>query len=187
MMKLLSRFWFWITGWKIQGQFPQGVKKVVITAAPHTSNWDFVHARAAFYILNVPLNYTIKKEFLIGPLGWMLKSMGAIAIDRSPKRQGESRRSTVEAMAELFENRDSLAVMVTPEGTRKHAPKWKTGFYYTALKADVPIVLGFLDYKNKIAGIGPMLKPTGNIEEDMEFMKAFYRTKTGRYPELGVL
>ncbi len=186
MMKLLSRFLFWITGWKLEGKFPEGVKKVVITAAPHTSNWDFVYARAAFYLLEVPLNYTIKKEFMVGPLGWMLKSMGAIPIDRSPKKPGEKRQSTVDAMAALFQSRDELAVMVTPEGTRKYVPEWRTGFYYTAIKGGVPIVLGFLDYKHKIAGIGPTIYPSGNVEEDIEKMKAFYRTKTGKYPELGV-
>jgi 1-acyl-sn-glycerol-3-phosphate acyltransferase len=185
-MKLISRLLFWITGWKLEGTFPKGVTKVVITAAPHTSNWDFVYARAAFYLLDVPLNYTIKKEFMVGPLGWMLRSMGAIPIDRSPKIEGQKRKSMVEAMADLFKERDSLAVMVTPEGTRKYVPEWRTGFYYTALKGGVPLVLGFLDYKNKIAGIGPVLQLTGNVEEDIEKMKVFYRTKTGKYPELGI-
>uniref|UniRef100_UPI0040486680 1-acyl-sn-glycerol-3-phosphate acyltransferase n=2 Tax=Roseivirga sp. TaxID=1964215 RepID=UPI0040486680 len=185
-MKLLSRFLFWITGWKLEGEFPKGVKKVVITAAPHTSNWDFFYARLAFYLLEVPLNYTIKKEMMVGPLGWMLKSMGAIPIDRSPKKDGDARKSMVDAMADLFNERESLAVMVTPEGTRTYVPEWKTGFYYVALKAGVPIVLGFLDYKNKIAGIGPAIHPSGDVEKDIETMKAFYRTKTGKYPELGV-
>lgn len=186
MMYRLARFWFWLKGWKIEGEMPEGVKKAVMTAAPHTSNWDFVWARASFYVLRVPLNYTIKKEFIKGPLGWMLKSMGAIPIDRSPKTEGAPRRSMVEVMTELFTTRDQLYVMVTPEGTRKYVPKWKTGFYYTALNAGVPIVVGFLDYKNKRAGIGPTIYPTGNVEEDLEKIKAFYRTKTGKFPEMGV-
>lgn len=185
-MHWLAKLWFWLKGWKIEGEMPKGVKKAVMTAAPHTSNWDFVWARAAFYVLKVPLNYTIKKEFIKGPLGWMLKSMGAIPIDRRPKKAGESRKSMVDAMADLFKSREQLFVMVTPEGTRKFASKWKTGFYFTALSAGVPIVLGFLDYKNKIAGIGPTVYPSGNLEEDMETIKAFYRTKTGKFPEQGV-
>ena len=87
-------------------------------------------------------------------------------------------------MAALFRSRDELAVMVTPEGTRKYVPEWKTGFYYTAVKGGVPIVLGFLDYKSKIAGIGPVLNVTGNVEEDIEKMKAFYSTKTGKYSRI---
>ncbi|MCE7990559.1 MAG: glycerol acyltransferase [Roseivirga sp.] len=186
MMYLLSKFWFWLKGWKIEGELPEGVTKGVMTAAPHTSNWDFVWARTSFYILRVPLRYTIKKEFLIGPLGWILKSMGAISIDRSPKKEGEARKSTVEAMADLFKDRDQLFVIVTPEGTRKYVTEWKTGFYYTALKAGVPIVVGFVDYKEKRAGIGPTIYPSGNIEEDFETIRAFYRTKTGKFPENGV-
>lgn len=186
MMYWLARLWFWIKGWKIEGEMPVGVKKAVMTAAPHTSNWDFVWARASFYVLKVPLNYTIKKEFIKGPLGWMLKSMGAIPIDRSPKIEGAPRISHVDAMVNLFKSREQLFVMVTPEGTRKYVEKWKTGFYYTALKAEVPIVIGFLDYKNKRAGIGPVIYPSGNVEEDMEKMMAFYRTKSGKFPENGV-
>ncbi len=186
MMYWLSRFWFWLKGWKIEGELPEGVTKGVMTAAPHTSNWDFVWARASFYILRVPLKYTIKKEFVKGPLGWILKSMGAIPIDRSPKKEGEARKSTVEAMADLFKEHDPLFVIVTPEGTRKYVKEWKTGFYYTALKAGVPIVVGFVDYKNKRAGFGPTIYPSGNIEEDFETIRAFYRTKTGKFPENGV-
>ena len=89
-------------------------------------------------------------------------------------------------MAELFEKHDPLFVIVTPEGTRKYVKEWKTGFYYTALKAGVPIVVGFVDYKEKRAGIGPTIYPSGNIEEDFETIRAFYRTKTGKFPENGV-
>lgn len=187
MMYILSKFWFWLNGWKIEGELPEGVTKGVMTAAPHTSNWDFMWARASFYILKVPMNYTIKKEFIKGPLGWILKSMGAIPIDRSPRKEGEDRKSTVEAMADLFKDRDQLFVMVTPEGTRKYVAEWKTGFYHTAVMAGVPIVVGFVDYKEKRAGFGPTIYPSGNIEEDFETIKAFYRTKTGKYPENGVL
>ena len=186
MMYWLAKLWFWLNGWKIEGELMKGINKAVMTAAPHTSNWDFVWARASFYILRVPLNYTIKKEFIKGPLGWMLKSMGAIPIDRSPKVEGQPRRSTVDAMVDLFNEREQLYVMVTPEGTRKYVPEWKTGFYYTALKAGVPIVVGFVDYKDKVAGIGPIIYPTGDVDADIEKLKAFYRTKTGKFPENGV-
>lgn len=187
MLYLLSKFWFWLNGWQIVGELPEGLKKGVMTAAPHTTNWDFIWARTAFYILRVPMNYTIKKEFIKGPLGWMLKSMGAIPIDRSPKKEGQERKSTVDAMVDLFNEREELFVMVTPEGTRKYAENWKTGFYYTALKAGVPIVVGFVDYKEKRAGIGPTIYPSGNIEEDFEKIRVFYRTKTGKFPDQGVL
>jgi 1-acyl-sn-glycerol-3-phosphate acyltransferase len=89
-------------------------------------------------------------------------------------------------MIDLFNERESLVVLVTPEGTRKYAEKWKTGFYYVALGANVPIVLGYLDYKEKAAGIGPKIQPTGDIDADLEAIKSFYRTKTAKFPEQGI-
>ena len=93
----------------------------------------------------------------------------------------------VEAMVKLFDSYDDLIVLVTPEGTRKYVKEWKTGFYHVAEKAGVPIVLGYCDYKNKIAGIGEVFKTTGKVEEDIEKIKDFYRKVVPKYPEKGVL
>ena len=186
MAKLFSRFVFWLTGWKVVGAFPEDVRKAVMIAAPHTSNWDLLYARCAFFLLDIPLRYTIKKELMVGPVGWMLRMLGAIPIDRS-KTGARGKRSMVDAMADLFdEYEEELVVMVTPEGTRKYAPRWKTGFYRVAEKAQVPIVLGYLDYAKKHAGVGPVFNTTGDIDKDIEEIQAFYRTKTARYPEQGV-
>jgi len=185
-MKFLAWLLFKLAGWKLEGSYPENTPQSVMIAAPHTSNWDFVYARAAFYLMGIRMNYTIKKEFMIGPLGWMLKSMGAIPIDRKPKSPGDSRPKMVDAMAGLFKKYPRMVVLVTPEGTRKYVANWKTGFYYVALQANVPIILGFLDYPTKTAGIGPTIYPSGNVEEDVETIQAFYRTKTGRFPEQGV-
>ena len=119
------------------------------------------------------------------PLNLLLKSMGAIPIDRTPKK-GLKKRSMVDAMVELFDTRDQLVILVTPEGTRSYSKRWKTGFYHVAHQAGVPIVLGYLDYKKKHAGVGPMVYPTGNTEQDINEIKDFYRDKTARYPEQGV-
>jgi 1-acyl-sn-glycerol-3-phosphate acyltransferase len=185
-MKFLAILVFKITGWKISGTYPQGLKKCVMIAAPHTSNWDLLFARAAFFILEVPVRYTIKKEIMKFPLGNILAALGAIPIDRSKKNKVGKKNSVVEAMIDLYNERDRLVIMITPEGTRKYAPKWKTGFYHIAVGANVPIVLGFLDYKRKLAGIGPTVYPTGNLEEDIEKIKEFYRGITAKYPEQGV-
>lgn len=189
MLKALSKLYFKLTGWKIVGDFPPGVKKAVIIAAPHTSYWDFIYARAAFFILERPVKYTIKKEIMRSPVGPLLKVLGAIPIDRQKQRTGtiNKKESLVEAMVRLFEERDELMIMVTPEGTRKRVSEWKTGFYYVALGANVPIVLGFLDYKNKEAGLGPVVYPTGDIEGDIKNIMEFYKTKTAKYPEQGVI
>ena len=183
MLNFLANFLFKITGWKIVGEIPAEARKCVMIAAPHTSNWDLVYARAAFYIMKVPLKYTIKKEWMEYPvMGSFLRWLGAIPIERSKKKGG-----MVDAMANLFNNYEELAVMVTPEGTRKFVTRWKTGFYYVALKAGVPIVLGYLDYDKKHAGIGKVVHPSGNLQQDMEEILQFYSTIIPRHPLRGVI
>ncbi|MGB5929689.1 MAG: 1-acyl-sn-glycerol-3-phosphate acyltransferase [Cyclobacteriaceae bacterium] len=185
-MRLLAKFIFFVFGWKLEGTVPAEVKKAVMIAAPHTSNWDLLYARSAFYLMRIPVRFTIKKEWIKGPMGWLLTSLGAIAIDRQKFRSTDKRSSSVAAMIDLFNNRDELVVLVTPEGTRKYAEQWKSAFYYVALGAKVPIMLGFLDYKEKKAGIGPRIDPSGDFEADMEKILGFYRTKTAKYPEQGI-
>ena len=186
MMKSISRFLFWITGWKLVGKWPDGVKNAVLIAIPHTSNWDILYARAAFFLLDIPVKFTIKKEAMVGPLGWLLAGLGAISIDR--KRVPGGRKQTyTEAMIGMLKEREDLVIMVTPEGTRSAVKKWKTGFYHIAEGAGVPIVVGFLDYKKKEAGIGPHIFLNGNMDEQIEELKDFGRTVTGKHPEKGII
>lgn len=186
MVRLISKLVFTITGWKVTGGVPPGIDQAVLIAAPHTSNWDLLYARCAFFIMGFPLRYTIKKEIMFFPLGYLLRALGAISIDRTPKAGFTKRKSMVEAMTDLFKTNKQLVIMITPEGTRSYAKRWKTGFYRIAEGADVPIILGYLDYKNKHAGLGPVVIATGNMEEDIEKIKEFYRPIQGKYPEKGV-
>ena len=188
MFKTLSRFIFWITGWTVQGGVPDDLKKAVIIAAPHTSYWDFFYARAAFLIMDLPVKITVKKEVVNAPFfGWFLRKLGAIAIDRTPKSGNlKKRTSMVDAMVNLIYERDQLIMMVTPEGTRKYVPRWKTGFYRVAQEANVPIILGYLDYSKKHAGVGPVFYPTGDYDTDLPKIMDFYRNKAGKFPEFGV-
>ena len=183
MLKAIAKLIFWLYGWKVDSNVPKEAWRCVMIAAPHTTNWDFVFARAAFEILGLPVRATVKKEFIRFPLKSLMLWLGAIPIDRSPKKPGEQRRSLTEAMVNLFEGKDHLAVMVTPEGTRSLRKEWKTGFYYVAKGAKVPIGLGYLDYKNKVAGVGGMIHPSGNMEADMQKIMAFYRNIPGKFPE----
>ncbi|MCC9168306.1 1-acyl-sn-glycerol-3-phosphate acyltransferase [Pontibacter harenae] len=179
--KILAKLIFKAAGWKLVGNLTPENRRCVMTAAPHTSNWDFIYARAAFYLMDAPIRFTIKKEFMGFPFGGLLKKMGALPIDRSRNTK------MVDAMVRIFkEHPEDICVMVTPEGTRKYQPRWRKGFYYVALGAGVPIVLGYLDYKKKEAGVGPTIYPTGDVEADIEKIKAFYRTKTAKFPENGV-
>ena len=171
----------WISGWKVIGGIPKEMKKLVMIAAPHTSNWDLLYARASFYILNIPVKYTIKKELFFFPLGWFLKALGGIPIDRS------KRKNMIGKMVELYNSQEHLCILITPEGTRSYAKEWKKGFYHLANGANVPIVLGYLDYAKKHAGIGPIIYPSGDYEKDLEEIQSFYRTITPKYPSQGVI
>ena len=183
---LLGKLFFKIVGWKIATSFPEQIKKGVIVAAPHTSNWDFIYARLALYVLGVPVKYTIKKEWIEMPVvGWFLKKAGGIAIDRS-KIKNPKKASMTEQMTRIMLENENIFIIVTPEGTRSYAPRWRSGFYYVALNANVPILLGFLNYKLKHAGVGPVIFPSGNRQADIETIKDFYRPIPGKYPENGV-
>jgi 1-acyl-sn-glycerol-3-phosphate acyltransferase len=183
MGRLLSLLIFKISGWRFDANGNTDFRRCVMIAAPHTSNWDILYARAAFSLLRIPLRFTVKDDWLRFPFGGFMRAMGAIGIDRRPKNPGEARPSMTEAMIELFSKNKELAVMVTPEGTRSLRTKWKTGFYHVAVGAKVPIGLGYLDYKNKIAGVGKIVYPSGNMQADMKLIMDFYRNIPAKFPE----
>ena len=184
MFKWFFRLLFKLKGFKLVGDFPKYGKKAVIIAAPHTSNWDFVYMIAAFDIAGIPLHFTIKKEWMRWPFKGIFTRMGAIGIDRSPKQPGDDRRSMVEVMKELFDTRDELVLTITAEGTRSRREKWKTGFYYVAKAANVPIVCSYLDYGKRETGMDKLIWPgENNFEEDMREIMSFYATKTPKIAE----
>jgi len=183
MFYYLAKFLYWLAGWKLNPDMPKEVRRCVMIAAPHTSNWDIYYAKLAFYLMGIPMKFTVKKEWLRFPFNLFMIPLGALGIDRSPKKPGEERKSMVEAMADLFKQNDEIAMMVTPEGTRSKVTKWKSGFYYVALTAGVPICLGYLDYKNQVAGVGKAVYPTGDYKADMRIIMDFYKDIKGRYPE----
>ena len=135
-----------ILGWKCVGTTPPYPKYVVI-AAPHTSNWDGVLLLAAAAMLRLNFSFFGKHTLFRGPLGWILRSLGGIPLDRSRNQ------SFVRQAVSWFENSERFALGVAPEGTRKLTRGWKTGFYYIALQARVPVVLGYVDYSRQEAGL----------------------------------
>lgn len=186
MLKFIFRTIFKLKGWKIEPNLPKEINRCVLIAVPHTSNWDFVYCLATFDLLNIPIKFTIKDSWLKGPLGGWMKKQGAVGIDRSPKIPGQPRKSTTEAMIDLFEqNKGQFAMIVTPEGTRKKRTEWKTGFYYVAKGAGVPICLANADYKNKTGYILDVIHPTDDMEADLRKIMAAYKGKTHpKHPEL---
>jgi 1-acyl-sn-glycerol-3-phosphate acyltransferase len=163
-------------GWQIVGS-PPDLRKYILIGAPHTTNLDGVLLLLAATALQYRINFLMKDSLFRGPLGAVARAVGGIAIDRSKSN------NTVETIARIFQEREELVLAIAPEGTRKHMPYWRSGFYHIALAADVPIVLAFADYEQRIVGFGPVLHPTGNVTEDMNLIREFYADKTACYPE----
>lgn len=183
-MSFLSKLYLKATGWNIDPNPPKELQgQCVIICAPHTSNWDFPITLAIMNVLKVKARYAIKKEIMGFPFGPILKALGGLSIDRRPKKEGEKKQSTVQAIAELFQKDQPLCLMIAAEGTRSLRKEWKTGFYYIALQANVPICLGYLDYEKKMGGFGKVVYPSGNLEKDMAEIMSFFIDKKGKHPQ----
>ena len=166
-----------LLGWKVIGGPPVGEKYVLI-AAPHTSNWDFPLMLLFGMALGFRPSWVGKDTLFRAPFGGLMRALGGIPVDRS------SPRNMVEQLGARFQAQANLVLAMPPEGTRGFSPYWKSGFYYVALNAGVPIAPSFLDYGRKQGGIGPLFLPRGNVREDMDTLRAFYADRRGRYPHL---
>ena len=166
-----------LLGWKVEANAP-AVDKYVLVGAPHTSNWDFLLALLAMPAMGIRFNWVAKHTLFIQPLGFFLRLLGGIPVDR------RASSGFVNKAVELFNKRARLTLTISPEGTRSRTEYWKTGFYQIALQARVPIALGYIDYKKKVLGIGASFRPSGDIEKDFKIVRKFYRDKTGMHPEL---
>lgn len=175
LMHWLSRLILRLLGWQIEGKAPAAPKYVLI-AAPHTSNWDFPFTLMVCFALRMPVYWMGKASLFPPVLGGIMRWLGGIPVERS--RQGNLVQSTVDA----FQRSARLTVIIPPEGTRSKVTHWKTGFYYIAQGAGLPIALGFLDFKRKLAGVERLFEVTGDIEADMVKIQAFYANITGKNP-----
>lgn len=184
---MVQAFFQWLflrNGWTMDMNLPpESAGQAVMLAAPHTTNWDFVYAMAAFRLMGLPVRFAAKSELRRIPfIGWLVGSMGAVWIDRSTNAQG-NRPSYVDAMANLFKEHPKLIVLLAPEGTRSRVTKWKTGFFYIAEKAGVPILTGYLDYEKKAAGVGPAIHPADGLDVVMQQVTDYYRNVKGKFPK----
>ena len=180
MFRLFCAMLFTLNRWTIIKNTDEEISKAVVLGAPHTSNWDLIFSMGGFHKINFPIKFFIKKEWLkYFPINKILIAAGAVSVDR------ESKNATmVDKMAQAIkDSKEDIALLVTPEGTRKRNCKWKTGFYYTAIKAEVPIVLTYLDYAKKHAVFGPPFMPSGDYKKDMAIVKEYYKDVTPRHPE----
>ena len=163
--------------WRLVGR-PADVPKQLMVAAPHTSGWDLPVMLACALCFGVRIRWIGKKELFDRPvLGWFLRATGGIPIDRS------GGRDTVSQIIKVIRDSEKIILCIAPEGSRSQRSAWKSGFYHIAVGADVPITLGFIDWKTRTAGCGPTLMPTGNVGEDMDRVRAFYSDVKGRAPE----
>jgi 1-acyl-sn-glycerol-3-phosphate acyltransferase len=172
-MAWLGRMFLKLMGWRVEGEIPD-IKKFVIIAAPHTSNWDFPITLAVAFALKMKIYWMGKAAMFRWPFAAAFRWLGGIPIDRSKSH------NVVEQSIQAFHKLETLIMLVPPEGSRKKVNYWKTGFYHIARGANVPIVLGFLDYRHKVGGIGPTFHPSGHIEKDMQTIQAFYASVTGK-------
>lgn len=170
---LILKLW----GWKIESGIPKDLKKCVVVMAPHTSMLDFIIGRLAWYVLGLKVRFLIKKEVFFFPLGPIVKVLGGISVDRNNSGR------LVDYIAAMFNDYDSFYITIAPEGTRSLNENWKRGFFYIANKAEVPIALGFLDYKKKIGGIGKIFESSGEFIKDLETLEEFYKGVGARHPE----
>jgi len=181
---MISKLFTWIfkwMGWTIQGDLPRHLKKYVIAIAPHTSGWDFVIgvlARSALKIENA--RYLGKSQLFRPPFGWLFRKLGGTPVERS------SSHDVVEQVVKIFNAHEEFILALAPEGTRKKVAKLRTGFYYIAKGAGVPIVPAGFDFSKRQVVIGKPLLPTGDTWKDFEKLLEFYKKIRGKIPDLGL-
>lgn len=171
----VSRRLLTLCGWEVDPYVPEH-EKYVLVVAPHTSNWDFPFGYLAKTVLGLHLSWVGKHTLFRWPYGWLMRWLGGISVDR------RARHNVIQQLADVFARRERLVIAITPEGTRGYTPGWKSGFYYTALAAKVPLALAYIDYSRKRMGIAEAFVPSGDIDADMDRIRAFYADKHGRYP-----
>jgi 1-acyl-sn-glycerol-3-phosphate acyltransferase len=180
MKKLLYKFIFFrLMGWKILGEFDTSIKKSVLMVIPHTSWHEFYLGIFMRGITKVPMHYIAKQELFKFPFGFYFTWMGGKPIDRSKSL------NKVEAIAKTFDNYDELRLGIFPEGTRKKVEQLKSGFYYIALNANVPIIPVAFDFGKKEIRIGTTFNVTGNYEADLQIILPFFKGVKGKKPENG--
>jgi len=170
-----------VFNWKVEGGIPEDLKKFVVIVIPHTSAWDFplgVLARAA---IGRDIKFIGKKSLFKPPLGWMMKALGGYPVDRS------KRLKFVDQIVEIFNSHDEFAVAIAPEGTRKQVDRLRTGFYYIAKGAGIPIILVKFEYDKRIVHFNP--EPfylTGDFEKDMDYIWEYFKDVQGKIPGFGL-
>ena len=177
-MNTLIRNFLKILGWKLTGDFPN-LNKSVIIFAPHTSYWDGFYGKLLLMHFNINYKFLSKKEFFKFPLNYLFRFYGSIPVSRN--------KEFIDEVVSLFEKSKSLHIVLSPEGQLAKTDHWKKGFYYMAKKANVPIVIGYIDYKKKEIGIKGVLKNINDMNETINEISKMYNDVNAKYPDNFIL
>lgn len=176
MLQQLSKKILELFGWRVNSiELPPN--KYVILGAPHTSNWDFPLALLTIAATGLKFSWGAKHSLFFFPLGFFFKKIGGIPVNR------KIRNDFLNVVLKNFREKENFAVAIAPEGTRSFTDHWKCGFYQVAVEARANIALGYLDFTTKTIGVGAIIEPSGNLEQDFRKIECFYKDKTGKYPE----
>lgn len=174
-MQVTGRLILRVAGWRFVGGFPDE-RRLVLVAAPHTSNWDGIVGLGAAAVVGVGFNVFAKRELFVGPLGWLLRAFGGVPVDRSAP--GGLVRRAVDALS----SGEAGIVAVTPEGTRSHVDRWRTGFHRIAVEADVPVAVAAIDWGRREIGVVGTIAPSGDLDADVGAIGALLDGVQGRHP-----
>lgn len=177
LLALVARVGLRLSGWRVEGQLPADSRYVLI-GAPHTSNWDFPLALGVCFACNVKIYWMGKSSLFRGLAGPVMRWLGGIPVNR------DKPGGLVGQMITAFGRQPELVLAIPPEGTRSRVSEWKTGFYYIAQRAGVPVLPVYVDGARKVVGIAPLFYPTGDLEGDLLKIRAIYAGKQGIRAEL---
>lgn len=177
MMKFFYKIILNCLGWSSKQDLSIEFDKYIVVVAPHTSNWDFIYGILFAYQLPFKIKFFAKSQLFIWPIKWFFSRLGGIPVDRSKNND------LVSQAVDFINDNEKVVIGLAPEGTRKRVDKWKTGFYYIALKANIPIALAYLDYKHKLVGIGKVFKASGDINKDFQLIESFYANINPKNPD----
>lgn len=163
-----------LAGWRLVGELPDCARLVLI-AAPHSSWWDGVWGLLFKVGVGARIAFMVKREVFVGPLGWLLRRLGGIAVDRTAPG------GAVAQLVARFGASDALWLGITPEGTRRSGARWKTGFWHLARGAGVPVLPVYFHYPEKTIGIGPLFEPSADRAADIARLRAFYAPWQGKH------
>lgn len=180
MLSQISKFILSLLGWKITGAYPHHIDKFIIIVAPHTSNWDFPLGLLVRSAIKAKISFIGKSSLFKPPHGFIFRWLGGYPVDRTKNN------NLVDSVVNLYNSSKKLTIVITPEGTRKKVEKIKTGFYFIAKGANIPILPVKFDFEHKDVNFGNLFYPTADKDADIEHIVNYYRGVKGKRPDQGI-